>query len=152
MSSVVEATQGLATTYWGTNFAGLSYGVASASMEKGAGVTGPMPLGSQLNLNSSNDLRKIIRGYSGAYISSITYTQGSGIRGGLLTITGAGPSGFGSGSITLTILCESGCLHDVSLSDSTPGSSASDKFEDTTPIVGIFWNSGGPTAAAQPHT
>ena len=94
-----------------------------------------MQIGSQLNLNGSTNLSKIIVGYAGSYVSSFTYTQTGGIRQGTLTVEGQGPSE--PGDIKVTVLCESGLTHDVSLSYNT--NSNTDYFEDTTPIVGIFW-------------
>jgi hypothetical protein len=130
----------LSTVYWGTYYAGQIVGMISCS----GNAENPLQVGSQegsgteLNVNSTSDLSKIIVGNSGGYVQTIQYVLRGGLRQGQLRVYGAGPKGTGSGSIYLWFLSTAGRIHTVSLTSSSPDWHTDD-FEDTTPIIGLWW-------------
>lgn len=134
---MAEATTGLQTVYWGTNYAGQTVGITNCSAAGGVSEN-PLNTNSQLNINSTSDLSKIIVGNSGAYVQTLQYLQTGGVRQGQIKVYGAGPKGGGSGSLYLWFLTEAGLVHTLSLFSSSPGWHTDD-FEDTTPIIGIWW-------------
>lgn len=97
------------------------------------------PLNSQVAINGTTDLSKIIVGPSGALVESIVYQAHGGIaRNAEVCVYGQGPQGIGSGSLKLTFKMQSGKEHDLSLTSSTP-QCHTDVFEDGSPMLWLKW-------------
>jgi hypothetical protein len=110
-------------------------------------ATGNMPIGtdtgSQVSINGSTDLSKIIVGNNGACVMSIVYQSFTGIaRSAELYVFGQGPKGIGSGSLHTSYYTTGQPTdpHTVTLTDSDP-SCHNDKFQDNTNITRICWQS-----------
>lgn len=137
MMGTDKTADGLMTIYWGTDFAGQPVGSTDCD-GRTSGDEGPMQLGSQLNLNSSNDLSQIIVGYAGANVQTIQFVNTGGLRQSTIRVYGQGPEGSGSGRFYLQFLTSGGEIHTLSLFSSTP-QWHTDSFEDPTGIVAIWW-------------
>jgi hypothetical protein len=127
----------LTTIYWGTYYAGQTVGLTDCTAQS-TGNEGPLQLGSQLNINSSNDLSQIIVGNSGGYVQTIQYVNTGGLRSSTIKVYGQGPSGTQSGSINMSFLTSGGFVHTLSLTSSSPGWHT-DSFEDSSGIISIWW-------------
>jgi hypothetical protein len=127
-----ETPQDLPLTYWGTQYAGQIVGAASGDPGN------PMLPGTQLSLNSTNDLSQIIVANNGGFVQQINYLERSGLRQGQIAVLGQGPSGTGSGSLDLYFLTQGGFVHTLSLTSSS-NDWRYDDFEDTSGIIAIWW-------------
>ena len=107
---------------------------------------GTLPLatdgtGSQVSINGSTDLIKVIVGNNGACVQSIVYQSFDGIaRNAELYVYGQGPEGIGSGTLHLTFRTPSDNDHTVGLTSSSPDCH-NDKFQETEAITKIEWKS-----------
>ena len=95
-----------------TNDAGQGVGTAVAAADA------PLGVNSQLSINGSTDLSKIIVGNSGALVNAIQLQTGEFFPYEL-AIQGQGPAGAGSGSLIITIIDGNGGSHSLKLNSST---------------------------------
>jgi hypothetical protein len=110
-----ETTVGGPTTvYWGTDYAGQTIGSTDCNAKQ-SGDQGPLQPGGQLNINSSNDLSKIIVADSGGCVHTIQYAQTAGVRQFEIRVYGQGPAGESSGSLDLYFLDTNGYVHTLSV-------------------------------------
>ncbi len=98
---------------------------------------GDLPIGSQLEINGSANLRGCIVGPGGAYVQKITYEEVGGVRHGKIYAFGRGPSS--GGSLTVVFNTANG-PHTLSLSGTDPGC-FTDRFTDTADITSVTWSS-----------
>ena len=105
-------------------------------------ATGNASINSQVAINGSTDLSKIITGPSGACVLSITYESFDGIaRNTVVYAFGQGPEGMGSGSLNLEFYTQNTGTsdpHTLSLSSST-AQCHDDRFSDGSNLLTIKW-------------
>jgi len=135
--SADNTAEALTTVYWGTNYAGQTVGSTVCTAQNGVSEN-PLQPGSQLNINSNNDLSTIIVANSGGHVQTIQYVLREGLRQGQIRVLGQGPAGTGSGSLDLWFLTSAGFVHTLGLTSSSP-QWHTDDFEDTSGIIAIWW-------------